>query len=388
MKKKVEIGKKLTLGLVLTLLLSALLLMASAESSVQYIVSVNKSAVNMRAGASKETVVVDKLTTGKQVKVLGTEGNWTRIRVNGQEGYVMSIFLSSRDPNLKAEAPRYIKSPNSMAVNVREEAGKGSKVKTKLVTGTAVTITDVEGDWAAITIDSTGETGYVQVDFLVTENPYGEDTSSKGGRKVYLISENGGSINIREKPGKQSTVIDQVPSGTEVILLEAGTEWSKIRTETFTGYVQNTFISGTPGEQTTFAYVVSPDSMAVNLREASSKSSRVIDQLVTGTKVEVLSAGANWSEVSVGGKTGYMMNMYLSHETPKEYQSGKKAYVATPDGGTVRMRYGAGTGYDVVTKLDNGTQVEVLASIKGWARVRCGSWEGYIDEQFLSDTRP
>lgn len=387
MKRKVQIGKKMTLGLVLILLLSALFLMASAESSVQYIVSVNSAAVNMRAGASKDTLVIDKLTTGKQVKVLGKEGNWTRIRVNGQEGYVMSIFLSSRDPNLKAEAPRYIKSPNSMAVNVREEAGKGSKVKTKLVTGTAVTITGVEGDWAAITIDSTGETGYVQVDFLVTENPYAEGTA-KGGRKVYLISENGGSINIREKPDKKSTVVDQVPSGTEVTLLEAGTEWSKIRTDTVTGYVQNTFISGMPGAQTAFAYVVSPDSMSVNLRESSSKSSRVMDQLVTGTKVEVLSAGTTWSEVSVGGKTGYIMNMYLSYEAPKEYQSGKKAYVATPDGGTVRMRYGAGTGYEVVTKLDNGTEVEVLASIKGWARVRCGSWEGYIDEQFLSDARP
>ena len=52
------------------------------------------------------------------------------------------------------------------------------------------------------------------------------------------------------------------------------------------------------------------------------------------------------------------------------------------------MRLGAGTGYDVVTTLKTGTKVEVFASVQGWARVKCGSSEGYIDERYLSDTQP
>ena len=42
----------------------------------------------------------------------------------------------------------------------------------------------------------------------------------------------------------------------------------------------------------------------------------------------------------------------------------------------------------VVTTLETGTQVEVFASVQGWARVKCGSSEGYIDERYLSDTQP
>ena len=107
-----------------------------------------------------------------------------------------------------------------------------------------------------------------------------------------------------------------------------------------------------------------------------------------GTEVKVLSTEGSWSKVEVNGKTGYMMNMYLIETQPIPYKGGKISYVSAPKGGTVRMRLGAGTGYDVVTTLETGTKVEVFASVQGWARVKCGSSEGYIDERYLSDTQP
>ena len=158
------------------------------------------------------------------------------------------------------------------------------------------------------------------------------------------------------------------------------------------GYVQNIYLSNIPGETRPeseyTAYVLSSDSMAVNFREGANRSAKVIDRLVTGTEVKVLSTEGSWSKIEVNGKTGYMMNMYLIETQPIPYQGGKISYVSAPNGGTVRMRLGAGTGYDVVTTLETGTQVEVFASVQGWARVKCGSSEGYIDERYLSDTKP
>ena len=391
MKMKVEHRKYAVLGLVLILLLSTWVLMASAASSLRYIVSVNSAPVNLRWEPSREARVITKIETGKTVIVLGEEGNWTKIRVDGRVGWVMTIFLSETDPLLKPEAERYIVSPNSMAVNVREEATRSSKVSDRLVTGTKVEVLEVYEEWAKILVVETGKTGYVQKTFLIPDNPYTEEEISTTGRTVYVISEGGGDVNVREKPDIKSDLVGRLPSGTEVILISAGTEWSKIDSGKITGYVQNIFLSNTPGQNSNeehIAYVLSSDSMAVNFRKEPSRNAKMIDRLVTGTAVKVLSNEGSWSKVEVKGKTGYIMNMYLIDSQPTAYKGGKTAYVSAPNGGTVRMRLGAGTGYDVVTVLETGTQVEVFASVKGWARVKCGGDEGYIDERFLSDTRP
>ena len=391
MKMKVEHRKHAVLGLVLILLLSSLVLMASAASSLRYIVSVNSAPVNLRWEPTREARVITKVKTGKTVTVLGEEGNWSKVRVDGRVGWVMTIFLSETDPLLKPEAERYIVSPNSMAVNVREEATRSSKVSDRLVTGTKVEVLEVYEEWAKILVVETGKTGYVQKTFLIPDNPYTEEEISTTGRTVYVISEGGGDVNVREKPDIKSDLVGRLPSGTEVILISAGTEWSKIDSGKITGYVQNIFLSSTPVQNSNeehIAYVLSSDSMAVNFRKEPSRNAKMIDRLVTGTAVKVLSNEGSWSKVEVKGKTGYIMNMYLIDSQPTAYKGGKTAYVSAPNGGTVRMRLGAGTGYDVVTVLETGTQVEVFASVKGWARVKCGGDEGYIDERFLSDTRP
>ena len=392
MKRNVEHRKNVLFGLVLILLLCAFVLMASAASSLRYIVSVNSAPVNMRWEPSKDARVIRKLVTGKTVTVLEVQGNWTKIMVDGRIGWVMSIFLSEEDPLLKPEEERYITSPNSMAVNVREGATKSSKVTDKLVTGSKVKILEVSGEWAYVMVIASGEYGYVQKTYLVPDDPYDyEEIISGTDRAVYIVCEDG-DINIREKPDIKSDLVGRIPSGTEVILISAGTEWSKIDTGKMVGYVQNIYLSNIPGETPPeseyTAYVLSSDSMAVNFREGANRSAKVIDRLVTGTEVKVLSTEGSWSKIEVNGKTGYMMNMYLIETQPIPYQGGKISYVSAPKGGTVRMRLGAGTGYDVVTTLETGTQVEVFASVQGWARVKCGSSEGYIDERYLSDTQP
>ncbi|HCI84189.1 MAG TPA: hypothetical protein DHV79_06295, partial [Lachnospiraceae bacterium] len=243
MKRNVEHRKNVLFGLVLILLLCAFVLMASAASSLRYIVSVNSAPVNMRWEPSKDARVIRKLVTGKTVTVLEVQGNWTKIMVDGRIGWVMSIFLSEEDPLLKPEEERYITSPNSMAVNVREGATKSSKVTDKLVTGSKVKILEVSGEWAYVMVIASGEYGYVQKTYLVPDDPYYyEEIISGTDRAVYIVCEDG-DINIREKPDIKSDLVGRIPSGTEVILISAGTEWSKIDTGKMVGYVQNIYLS-------------------------------------------------------------------------------------------------------------------------------------------------
>ena len=49
--------------------------------------------VNMRAGDSRETAILDKVPVGATVEVISDEGTWCHIRFNGLAGYMMANYL-------------------------------------------------------------------------------------------------------------------------------------------------------------------------------------------------------------------------------------------------------------------------------------------------------
>ena len=392
--------------MIFSLLLAAMLCLqgvAFAQSKTVYILSTNDAPVNMRTAPSKDSELLRTLETGTKVTSLGENGNWTQIRVDGEEGYVMTIFVTETNPKAAAATKgktAYIKSSNSMPVNLRPAASRSGKVVAELVTGTKVTVLGTQGDWTQVRVDATGVTGYVMTTFVAEKDPYASDlAASTSGRTVYIQSENGGPVNLRATANDKGDVVERVPSGTHATELVPGSVWTKVNVDGNTGYVKTDFVSATKdgtgkndkkAETPKTMYVKSTDSWPVNLREGRGRNTRILSQLVTGTEVSVLSSDANWSKVTVNGVTGYIMNTYLVAESQVKASDGKTstAYVTAPNQGTVRMRYGAGTGYHVVTTLDYGTQVTVLASVQGWARVRCGSYEGYINETFLTSKKP
>ena len=394
-------NRKIRAGLVLLIFITLVFAVSAAWAKGDlFITSTNQADVNMRSGPSKDHRVVATLGSGTKVTLISKEGDWAKISVNGTEGYVMTIFLSEKDPaknDDQKNSEGYIQSPNSMPVNLREGPGRSTKVTGTLVTGTEVSLLGKEGDWTKVKVKTDGQTGYVLTSYIVSQNPY----SSRNGSKttyptVYIVSDNGGAVNIRETPDGKP--VAQVPSGTEATLVNPGSVWSKVEVDGASGYVKNEYISNEPvrgdaeddNDKTKIMYVKSTNSKPVNMRKENSRSSEVIGELVTGTVVEVLSADASWSQVRVNGQKGYVMNAYLVSEMSSAMTSSKsyKAYVTTPNQGTVRMRNGAGTGYGVVTTLKYGTEVTVLAQVKDWARVRCGEWEGYINMKYLTNKKP
>ena len=295
-----------------------------------------------------------------------------------------------------ASESAYVLSKNSWPVNLRSAATRSSDVLDLLVTGTKVTVLDKGSEWTKIRVGNLE--GYIMSTFLTSSDPFAPgntSSTSKSGTPIYIVSDNGKSINVRTGPGTDYPVLEPVPSGTKATLLESGNTWSKVKTDDITGFVKTEYLTKekpteTPKDKPVTRYVQSVNSAPVNMRQKATRSSEVVAELVTGTEVKVLSTSGNWSEISVGSQTGWIKSLYLSANKPGEYltEDSYTAYVTSPNGGAVRMRYGAGTGYHVVTSLKVGTEVTVLTSVQGWARVRSGSYEGYINETYLTTKRP
>lgn len=287
--------------------------------------------------------------------------------------FSMLLFLLLLLPAF-AFAGYAIESPDGKTVNLRSEPSLEAAILTRLSDGTAIEVLATDNEWSQVSFET--YTGYIMNDYIV----YHEDIVPY---TMYILSPNSAPVNIRSHPGGK--IVRKKPTGSEVTVLTPGEEWTtiegpdgpeSIRTEYLTPYPPELW-----EEDPDISYIVSPNSFPVNVREAPNGS--IILRAPTGTKVEVIYEEGEWTQIVIYGKNGYVMSRYLSDIRPELIDRSYIAYVETPDGGSVRVRYGAGKGYDVVTRLEDGTEVIVIGSVQGWARIRCGDIDGYIDEEYL-----
>lgn len=68
------------------------------EPEMAVVRTANKGALNMRETAEKNGKIVDRIPNGTRVEVLEKDGEWTKVRYEDAEGYVMSSFLAEAEP--------------------------------------------------------------------------------------------------------------------------------------------------------------------------------------------------------------------------------------------------------------------------------------------------
>ncbi|MDP4154363.1 MAG: SH3 domain-containing protein, partial [Bacillota bacterium] len=70
----------------------------TSNSINKYVNVIYGSSLNMRSSAATSSSIITKLARGTVVSIISEENGWSRITVNGVEGYVSSQYLSSTEP--------------------------------------------------------------------------------------------------------------------------------------------------------------------------------------------------------------------------------------------------------------------------------------------------
>ncbi|MBR6571818.1 MAG: peptidoglycan-binding protein [Clostridia bacterium] len=129
--------------------------------------------VNMRSRASTSSLVIKKIKAGDIVTVLGSSGNFYRVKFDGKTGYAMKAFIDGTDPS--ADAPfdesRAMQAPSGIYaypydtlvlqnVKLRKTAEVEGEVIRMLKVDTLVEVLDrTANGFAKVKVD--GKTGYV-----------------------------------------------------------------------------------------------------------------------------------------------------------------------------------------------------------------------------------
>ncbi len=119
--------------------------------------------VNVRASDSENADRVDKITGGTKVEVLEQKVNgWSKVLVNGKEGYIKSEFLNVITVVNSGDAIGTVTASSN--VNVRETPSESGERLGTLPGGTTVDLLARENGWCKINYN--GQVGYVKEDYV------------------------------------------------------------------------------------------------------------------------------------------------------------------------------------------------------------------------------
>ncbi len=284
---------------------------------------------------------------------------------------------------------------NTTSLKVRYMPGEDSRVIGSYRKDYALTIKSTKDGWSYVTF-SNGFNGYVMTKYLTRASSY----------RAWIAYDD---TALRKGPDGSFSAVATLAKGTKVSVLSHGSKYDYVSAgDMGKGYVVNSRLSkkkvASSGKksESNKSQTVDYDAWInhtakVNLRKSASTGSPIINSYAPGTKVHVTYKTSEWSKIKVGGKTGWMMNRFLSTSQPAENVTPKPAnkkdgsytaYVVTPNKKSANVRKGSGKGYTVLFKVNHGSAVKVLKHNSNWDYIEYGGKKGYILNSLLQTSMP
>ena len=146
--------------------------------------------------------------------------------------------------------------------------------------------------------------------------------------------------------------------------------------------------NGNNGESSSAKIVVACPEDSLNVRKSPSFNSEITGKLsVNDVATVVEDNGGEWIQIKSGDVAGYVMREYVvegsAAESLAQLTREKVARISTSTG-NLRIREGAGTDYDIVARVHDGDEVEVVEENGDWIKVATTDGEGYISAEYAT----
>ena len=310
-KKEVSLMQKTPLykrclRTLLFVLVLALPLVSLAES---YMV-VRGGSLNLREYPSLQAKVLGQYPTGTWMTVHSEQDGWSKVTVNGKNGYVMSKYLSDGS----SANTLYVRTNTGRGLNLRTEPGLTGTIITSYKPGTAVEVLVRGSDWHKVRVN--GTIGYMASQYLTGSASSGSTGSTSG--KTGIVTNPGANqvLLLREKASTDSRVLGYYRNGVSVKILGESGSFYKVSVNGQTGYMMKKFITLTSSSTqiaTPFtAKLVNPNGNSiVNFRTAPGLNTPIIRAYPIGTQIKVLEMGDVWCKAEIDGVVGYVSRYFF-----------------------------------------------------------------------------
>ena len=395
--------------LIALLLVFVLLIPAGiASAAAYYRVNTTSLVVRMQPGTSSKVLATyrkDYVCT-----VSKTENGWSYVSfVNGTTGWVQSKYLSKGSSYSAWVA--YDKT------ELRPKAS-GSGSNATLAKGTKVTVLSHGSSYDFVKTADFGY-GYIINSRLSKKKvkASGSESTSNiatgGGYDAWVLIAGGRTVNLYSSASTSSPKIASYPAATKVYVISHGSKFDKVTVDGNTGWMLTAYLnrsepaptvnpdSGSSGNTTYTAYVVTANKKTANIRKGNSQDQAVLTRVPYGAPVLVLQHNSKWDYVQYNGVKGYMDNSFLQLAKPSDAGEIVTAdpnataapqptfpYVTTINEVEVNFHKRMGdwsSNVDGVGRLQKGYVVTVLTVNGKWAQVEYNGYKGWIYKKYLTN---
>ena len=213
----------------------------SGETQQTAVVRTNTGiGLNLREEPATNGAIITSAKNGAQVVVLQKGREWSRVSVNGEEGFMATQYLHFGNAPVKPTGKvAVVANPkDTQVLNLRQTASLDAKVLDYYRNGVKVTILSAGDTWHKVQLED-GKIGYMMAKFLKVTD---EEMVVKP-FQAKVVNINGGSyVNLRAKASLNAKIIDRIDVGSTVTVTEHGTDWCKVIADGVEGYMSTWFL--------------------------------------------------------------------------------------------------------------------------------------------------
>lgn len=177
-------------------------------------------------------------------------------------------------------------------------------------------------------------------------------------------------LRMRQGVGTTTAILDTIPKGTQIEILDTVDDWAKTTYNGKIGYSSLRYLM--PDGTTTMTMVT----IDLRLRQGPSTNYAILASIPKNTPVPILGKSGKWIKTSWSGKVGWVGSTYT------------KLLTDLPNLETsidLNLRTGAGTAYSIIEQLPKGTRLPVMAisSSGNWAKTWANGKIGWLSRKYL-----
>lgn len=208
------------------------------------------------------------------------------------------------------------------------------------------------------------------------------------GKEAYILTEDGGSINLRAEANTESTILDVLDVGTKFTILGNEQEWFHIETDGYKGYVKAEFVTFDyeKVKKVLLSHVMYQNgtiNVSSNVHGTPDENSIILDLVGVGAKVTILETTENgWHKIYFGDNydigyvagdkitIGDMVNRAeVDAKRHVRIQSvAKKAKITTNDS-VVAVKLLPSKDSETLTTLANNTTCKIISGGSNWTKI-------------------
>lgn len=297
--------------------------------------------------------VIGQVNKNKKVKVNYVKDSWANITFSNEKGKSLTGF--TKVYNLKINNLEMINKTSEIVANGQVSVYKNldgtpfEYIKSK----TKVRYNYIYKKWANITytnLEGKVINGFVLASQVKVNESLDRGDSGVSGKSAKVI--NASAVNIREDGNIESSILGLVYRNEDVNVNFSKGEWTNVTFTAFDGTTKTGYM------KSEYIYINSTtNSNVVNKVDNKNDSST---KPVSNSGSENISAVENNSLISEGKVTNISSSL--------------------------RIRSGAGTGYDILGFLSNEETVKIKGKVGGWYKITYNDIEGYVSGDYISAT--